>query len=126
MWVEVRGLDGRHGSVLAERALAAVRAVAGVEDAHVHLPWSRIVVTAGAAAPSPDALCRFVDDAEKASNTEVSGRRPIDLPGDAVLVTRAVGAAAACVGLGVALAGRFLRLPRLPAALASGRTRSLP
>ncbi|QHE71023.1 putative cation-transporting ATPase I [Rhodococcus sp. WAY2] len=121
MWVEVRGLDGPHGSVLAERALAAVRAVPGVEDAQVHRPWSRIVVTAGAAAPSPEALCRVVAAAETASVTKASGQRPIDLPGDdVVLVARAVGAAAATVGLGVALAGRLLRLPRLPAVLASG------
>ncbi|QTJ68040.1 cation-translocating P-type ATPase [Rhodococcus sp. ZPP] len=121
IWVEVRGLDGPYGSVLAERALSAVRAAPGVEDAQVHRPWSRIVVTAGTAAPSPEALCRVVAAAETAAITKASGQRPIDLPGDdVVLLARAIGAAAVSVGLGVALAGRVLRLPRLPAVLASG------
>ncbi|ABG94949.1 metal cation transporting ATPase, P-type ATPase superfamily protein [Rhodococcus jostii RHA1] len=120
-WIEVRGLDGPHGPAVAERALSAVRAVPGVERAELHRPWSRLVVTVGPDGPSSQTLCRVVDEAETAVDTEASGRCPIDLPGDdAVLVARVVGAAVSTLGLGVALVGRFLRLPRLPAALASG------
>ncbi|MDF3311592.1 cation-translocating P-type ATPase [Rhodococcus sp. T2V] len=120
-WIEVRGLGGPHGPAVAERALSAVRAVPGVERAELHRPWSRLVVTVGPDGPSSQTLCRVVDEAETAVDTAASGRCPIDLPGDdAVLVARVVGAAVSTLGLGVALVGRFLRLPRLPAALASG------
>ncbi|WP_430459372.1 cation-translocating P-type ATPase [Rhodococcus opacus] len=120
-WVEVRGLVGPQGPEVADRVLSAVRTLPGVEAADVHRPWSRIVVSAGPDGPSEETLCRVVDDNDTATATKISDHRPIDLPGDdVVLVARAVGAAAATVGLGVALAGRFLRLPRLPTALASG------
>ncbi|MFD9668411.1 HAD-IC family P-type ATPase [Rhodococcus sp. NPDC059968] len=125
-WVEVRGLDGPHGPELAERALSAVRAAPGVEEAELHRPWSRLVVSASPDGPTDETLCRVVAEAETDTNTEASEasgqrQRPVDLPGDdAVLAARAVGAAASTLGFGLALVGRFLRLPRLPAALASG------
>ncbi|WP_068156508.1 cation-translocating P-type ATPase [Rhodococcus phenolicus] len=121
IWVEVRGLDGPHGSQVAERALAAVRSTPGVDDAVLHRPWSRIVVSTGSDGPDPATLCRIVDKAEIDEHTTRSGNRPVNLPGDdAVLAARAAGAAVSILGFGVALAGRFLRLPRLPAAIASG------
>ncbi|RZL82466.1 MAG: cation-translocating P-type ATPase [Rhodococcus sp. (in: high G+C Gram-positive bacteria)] len=121
IWVEVRGLDGPHGPELAARALSAVRAVPGVEKAELHRPWSRLVVSAGPDGPTPETLRRVVGEAETAADAEASAQRPFDLPGDdAVLVARAVGAAASTLGLGVALVGRFLRLPRLPVVLAAG------
>ena len=120
VWVEVRGLAGPRGPEVAERALTAVRATAGVEAAQLHRPWSRIVVSTDPDGPTPEALCRVVAGAENDSEATTSALCPIDLPGDdAVLVTRAVGAAVSTVGFGVALAGRVLRLPRLPGALAA-------
>ncbi|MFF0817145.1 cation-translocating P-type ATPase [Rhodococcus sp. NPDC003318] len=130
-WVEVRGLDGPHGPEVAAQALAAVRCLPGVEDAQMHSPWSRIVVSTGPNGPSAQTLCRVVAEAERtgadnaeATNAEasgMSGERPVDLPGDdTVLLTRTMAAAASAVGLGAALAGRLLRLPGLPRVLASG------
>lgn len=119
-WIEVRGLDGPDGASLAQRVLSTVRASPGVRRAELHRPWSRVVVTTDPSGPTPEALARIVADAEKASGTSGSATRPMDLPGDdAVLAGRAVAATAATVGWGLALAGRFLRLPRLPAAVAA-------
>ncbi|ANS31417.1 metal cation transporting ATPase [Rhodococcus opacus] len=120
IWIEVRGLDGPHGQALAERVLTAVRASPGVQRAELHRPWSRIVVSADRSGPTPGALRRIVEDAEKSFGASGSTFRRIDLPGDdAVLAGRVVAAAATLVGCGVTLAGRYLRLPRLPAAVAA-------
>ncbi|MGW5149840.1 cation-translocating P-type ATPase [Rhodococcus koreensis] len=120
IWVEVHGLHGPYGPDIAKRALSAVRALPGVEAADVHRPWSRIVVATGPDGPTEETVRRVVDEVDTGTATAAKGR-PIDLPGDnVVLVARAVAAAATTVGLGVALVGRLLRVPRLPVALASG------
>ncbi|MDV7091155.1 cation-translocating P-type ATPase, partial [Rhodococcus opacus] len=70
--------------------------------------------------PTPQMLCRVIGGAESVAPTTISAQRPLDLPGDdAVLIARAVGAAVSTVGFGVALAGRFLSLPRLSGAAAA-------
>ncbi|MFZ2173474.1 MAG: cation-translocating P-type ATPase [Rhodococcus sp. (in: high G+C Gram-positive bacteria)] len=119
-WIEVRGLDSPNGQALGERVLETVRSAPGTQQAELHRPWSRIVVTSDGSGPTPDALCRIVADTEKSFSSAGSASRPLDLPGDdVVLAGHLVAAGTALAGLGVTLGGRVLRLPRLPGAVAA-------
>lgn len=115
-WIEVRGLDGEQGAAIAADVLAAVRATPGVHQAFLNPHLARLVVTLDVAdAPSVARLCRIVADAERRGRTRPSRRHPVSLPGDdAVLMGRMVAAAATTAGLGLAMTGSLLRLPRLP------------
>lgn len=115
-WIEIRGLHGP-GAVERERVvLDALRSQPGVISATLNRPLSRLVVEIdGDSASLPD-LCRAVDDAEKRCGD--AAQRAASLPGDGLLLaTRAVLLGANAAGLGIALAGRALRLPRAPIAV---------
>ncbi len=113
-WIEVRGLDSEHASVIAADVLAAVRATPGVRQAFVNFTLARLVVTVEADGPSATELCRIVADAER-DRTRAARQHPASLPGDdALLMARMVAASAATVGLGLSLTGSLMRLPRLP------------
>ncbi|MGX7731641.1 HAD-IC family P-type ATPase [Rhodococcus sp. 2H158] len=119
IWLEVRGLNSPDGDRVAEQIRRAVRAAPGVEQAQVHRPWSRVVITPGPVGPDRQVLRRIVDGVERDCALDLSGRGR-DLPGDDIVLTRRlVAAAAAASGLAAALAGRYLRLPRLPGVLAA-------
>ncbi|EME64194.1 metal cation transporting ATPase [Rhodococcus ruber BKS 20-38] len=119
IWIEVRGLNGPDGDRIAEQIRQALLAVPGVEQVQVHRPWSRAVIFAGAVGPDPQALRRIVDVVERDCAVDRSGHGR-DLPGDdVVLARRLMTAAAAGSGLAAALAGRYLRLPRVPGAFAA-------
>jgi cation-transporting P-type ATPase I len=117
-WIAVRGLDGARDGELGRAVLEAVRAHPGVTSASLNYPLSRVIVDIGADVSLRD-LCRIVDKAEKAEKpgraSEDAKARPPSLPGDGVVAaTRAVTVAATAAGLGIAVAGRALRWPRLP------------
>ncbi len=117
-WIEVRGLEGEHASVIAADVLAAVRATPGVRQAFLNFTLARLVVTLdtdAADGPSAAELCRIVADAERRDRTRAARQHPTSLPGDdALLMARMVAATAASVSLGLSLTGSLLRLPRLP------------
>jgi cation-transporting ATPase I len=117
-WIEVRGLESEHASVIAADVLAAVRATPGVRQAFLNFTLARLVVTLDtdvAAGPSAAELCRIVADVEQRYRTRGARHHPASLPGDdALLMARMVAATAATVGLGLSLTGSLLRLPRLP------------
>ena len=118
-WIEVRGLDGADGAARGDAILVAVRAMDGVQWAELNRALSRVVLAVDAAGPDLDGLCRLISETERAvgvpPNTAGSVGRPVDLPGDDVILAgRAVAWAAATAGLGQAVAGRVLRWPRLP------------
>ncbi len=114
-WIEVRGLSGPDADVIADTVLDRVRAVPGVLDAVINRSASRVVITVAPDGPAQD-LVAVVGDAERAARTQPATRHhPLTLPGDdAVLVSRALGAAVAAAGLGLSLAGATMRLPGLP------------
>ena len=113
-WIEVRGLDDANAGELGTAVLDAVRAHRGVTSASLNLPLSRVVVTIGDEDTSLRDLCRLVDGAEKRCGSTQNASATA-LPGDGVVAaTRAVTVAANAAGLGIALAGRALRWPRLP------------
>ncbi len=114
-WIEVRGLEGEHGSAIAADVLAAVRAMPGVQQAHLNRTLARVVVTVADDGPSVPELCRTIAGAERRDRTRAGRPLPASLPGDdALLMGRMVAATAASVGLGLSLTGSLLRLPRLP------------
>ncbi|MBF6357150.1 HAD-IC family P-type ATPase [Nocardia higoensis] len=120
MWIDVRGLDTPHGRALGERVLEAVRSTPGVRQAELHRPWSRIVVTSDGSGPAPQALCRIVSAVEKSCGPAGSVGRPVNLPGDdVVLAGHLIAAGTTLTALWVTLGGRLLRLPRLPGAVAA-------
>jgi cation-transporting P-type ATPase I len=123
-WIEVRGLDGPGGAELGRVVVDAVLGRPGVTSASLNRPLSRIVVGLDGDQTSLRQLCRVVDEAEKnwrpidaaGQRTGVTPARPKALPGDGLLmVIRTATATANAAGLGVALAGRAMRWPRLPA-----------
>ena len=122
-WIEVRGLDDEGSDELGELGrvvLDAVRAHPGVTSASLNHPLSRVVVTISGQDTSLRDLCRIVDRAEKRCRS-TKKVPPTTLPGDGVVVaTRAVTVAANAAGLGLALAGRALRWPRLPIGVQAG------
>ncbi len=128
-WIEVRGLDGQHGSELGRIVSKAVRARPGVSSVRLNRPLSRLIVDLASGAgdePSLGELCRVVTDAEKqfaaawpdaAAESIDDATRPeqVSLPADVlVLTSRALGVGATAAGLGVALIGRTLRWPAAP------------
>ncbi|MGZ8801042.1 MAG: HAD-IC family P-type ATPase [Mycobacterium sp.] len=118
-WIEVRGLGGEHGSAIAAEVLKAVRSTPGVRDVLLIRSAARVVVTVDPDGPSAAQLCRIVTESERRSSADGFRHQPTSLPGDdEVLVARAVAAAAATAGFGLALTGSVLRLPGLPDLLA--------
>lgn len=118
-WIEVRGLSGTGGRQLGRQVLDAVRAVPGVSAAALNFPLSRVVIE------SEDvplrSLCDVISNAEKAFRASggARGPKPVDLPGDGVLMAqRAAAVAANAAGLGVAAAGRALVWARIPGSIA--------
>src|SRR5574340_441288 len=123
-WIEVCGLDGPGGQAVGTRVVDAVRSAPGVQWAELNRALSRIVVSIAIDGPSLRALCEVVAGAERGareSGTDDRRRtRAADLPGDdVVLAEKAIAVAAGAVGLTVALAGRVIRLPRLPGFVAA-------
>ncbi|MGH3635927.1 MAG: cation-translocating P-type ATPase, partial [Mycobacterium sp.] len=126
-WIEVRGLDGPHAAERGRAVLDAVRAYPGVASATLNRPLSRIVVNLDGDRVSLRDLCKVVDDTEKqvtgfapGTGAQRSDRsaRPKPLPGDGLLLaTKAVAVGATATGMGLALAGRALRWPGLPASV---------
>ncbi|MGH3530726.1 MAG: HAD-IC family P-type ATPase, partial [Mycobacterium sp.] len=127
-WIEVRGLDRRDGAELGRVVADAVQARPGVTSVSLNRPLSRLVVGLDGEATSLRDLCRVVDDAEKRcrpidgteGHAKVSqgdgAASPKALPGDGLLLaTRALAVGATAAGMGVAVAGRALRLRGLPA-----------
>ncbi|ORW29350.1 haloacid dehalogenase [Mycobacterium paraense] len=113
-WIEVRGLDDANPGDLDAAVLDALRAHPGVSSASLNHPLSRVVITLGDGHTSLRDLCHLIDDAERRCRA-TSKASATTLPGDGVVAaTRAVTLAANAAGLGVALAGRALRWPRLP------------
>ena len=124
-WIEVRGLDGAGGGELGRIVLDAVSTHPGVTSASLNYPLSRVIVSISGKDTSLRDLCRIVDDAEKrcrrTQDITDSAIPPTHLPGDGVvLATRAVTVAGNAAGLGIALAGRALRWPRLPISVLAG------
>lgn len=119
-WIEVRDLDGELGPMVLE----AIRAHPGVATACLNYPLSRVVVGVHGRDASLRDLCRMVENTENRYRSTQESRRPVaapSLPGDGVvLATRAVSLAANAAGLGLALAGRALRWPRLPISVLAG------
>ncbi|ORW14767.1 haloacid dehalogenase [Mycobacterium nebraskense] len=114
-WIEVRGLESEHGTVIAADVLAAVRALPGVQQAYLNRTLARVVVTVADDGPSAAELCRIVANAERRDRRSAGRHLPASLPGDdALLMGRMVAVTAASVGLGLSLTGSLLRLPRLP------------
>ncbi len=128
-WVEVRGLDGPHGSELGRVVSDAVLTRSGVSSARLNRPLSRVIVSwvgSDGDEPSLGELCRLVADAEKEfaaawpdaaaeSIDAATGTDQVSLPADAlVLTSRALGVGATAAGLGIALIGRTLRWPAAP------------
>ena len=113
-WIEVRGLSGPDADAIADEVLTSVQAVPGVLDAVINRSVARVVVTVGPQGPARS-LTRVVAEAERRAGTVPAEHRPLTLPGDdSILISRAIGAAAAAVGLGVSLTGAAMRLPGLP------------
>ena len=122
-WIEVRGLDGEDGRPLGEAVLAAVRDLDGVRGAHLNHSVRRVVVSVDDDGPSMDELCQAVAAAESRHDPSDTDRRPSDLPGDGVVLTgRVVAAAANGAGLCVATAGWLLPWRPLPPGLAAALT----
>lgn len=121
-WIEVRGLDTGDDE-LGPVVLDAVRAHHGVTSASLNYPLSRVVVGISGSDTSLSELCRVVDNAERRCRVGKDASTTGNLPGDGiVLATRALTVATNAAGLGIALTGRALRLPRLPVAIAAGVT----
>ncbi|MDT2007043.1 metal transporter [Rhodococcus opacus] len=119
IWMEVRGLDTPDGPQIGTAVLAAVRAVPGVTAVQLNHALSRIVVTVGDEAPALTQLSNTVRSAENSVRAP-EHERPLDLPGDdVVLAGRLAALALTGVGLGMSAAAAAVRLPRLPAAVAS-------
>nr|WP_135451410.1 cation-translocating P-type ATPase [Mycobacterium sp. DL99] len=117
-WIEVRGLQTEGGRRIGAVVLRELRARPEVRSAQLNYPLSRVVVELDDIDPDGidlPRLCGIVADAESAVGTPTSGPRPNDLPGDGILlVLKGVAAAASGIGIGAAVLGRTLMLPRLP------------
>ena len=122
-WIEVRGLDGTDDGELGRLVLDAIRAQPGVTSASLNYPLSRVVVGISDADTSLRELCRVVENAEKRCRASKDASPVGNLPGDGVvLATRALTMATNAAGLGIAVTGRALRLPRLPVTIAASVT----
>lgn len=123
-WVEVRGLDGADGDELATTVLATTGSLPGVTSVRLNHPLSRLVVGLDAADPdvvSMRELLRVVTDIEnhyRRVSPLPRNSTPTSLPGDGMTqMLRAFTVGANVAGLGLATAGRLLRLPSLPLGL---------
>ncbi|WP_408066058.1 cation-translocating P-type ATPase [[Mycobacterium] zoologicum] len=128
-WVEVRGLDGANGDEVATTVLAAARGLPGVTSVRLNHPLSRLVVGLDSADPdvvSMRELLRVVTDIEhqyRRVSPFPRNSTPTTLPGDGMTqMLRAFTVGANVAGLGLATAGRLLRLPALPLGLEAGVT----
>ena len=123
-WIEVRGLGSAGDGELGRVVLNALRSHPGVTSASLNYPLSRVVVSISGQDTSLRDLCRIVDSAEQRCRRKKdikAATPPTSLPGDGVvLATRAVAVATNVAGLGIALAGRALRWPRLPISVLAG------
>lgn len=121
-WIEVRGLQGDGGKRVETAVLRELRGQPGVRRAHLNRPLSRVIVDIDTDA-DPESidlvrLCDVVAEAERGAATRSETPRPNDLPGDGILLAlKGITAAASGIGIGVAVAGRTLMLPRVPAGL---------
>jgi magnesium-transporting ATPase (P-type) len=120
-WVEVRGLDRADGAERGRFVLDAIRGCHGVTSARLNGPLSQVVVEIDGDHSARPKLCSVVDAAEKrwdqsdGSDTEDGSIRPGALPGDGLLLaTRGLTLGTKAAGLGIAVVGRALRLPRAP------------
>ncbi len=124
-WIEVRGLADAADGALGRAVLDAVLAHPGVTSAKLNYPLSRVVVGINDRDIPLGDLCRIVEEAEKrCPPSQGAGgptAAPTSLPGDGVvLATRAVTVAVNAAGLGIALTGRAMRLPRAPITVLAG------
>lgn len=121
-WIEVRGLQGDDGKRVATAVLRELRGQLGVRRARLNQPLSRVIIDIETDA-DPESidlvrLCDVVAEAEQGAATRSEPPRANDLPGDGVLLAlKGITAAASGIGIGVAVAGRTLMLPRVPAGL---------
>lgn len=121
-WIEVRGLQGDGGKRVETAVLGELRGQPGVRRARLNRPLSRVIVDIDTDA-DPESidlvrLCDVVAEAERGAATRSEPPRPNDLPGDGILLAlKGITAAASGIGIGVAVAGRTLMLPRVPAGL---------
>jgi magnesium-transporting ATPase (P-type) len=120
-WIEVRGLDGTDGAECGRVVLDALADQPGVASARLNRPLSRVVVEIDGDQTSLGDLCSVVDAAEhrwhQANGTDarIGSVHAGSLPGDGLLLaTRAAMVGFNTAGLGIAVAGRALRLPRAP------------
>ncbi|XJF12751.1 cation-translocating P-type ATPase [Mycobacterium sp. AMU20-3851] len=119
-WIEVRGLDTEQHQFIAAALRRDIGGRAGVRSVQVNYPLSRVIVEVGDDLQSPRlaALCEQVAQIEDRYRNTRSAARPVDLPGDGiVLAEKAIAAAASGIGACAAVAGRALRWPRMPAGL---------
>lgn len=119
-WIEVRGLQGDDGKRVATAVLRELRKQPGVRRARLNQPLSRVIIDIETDADPESVdlvrLCDVVAEAEQGAATRSEPRRPNDLPGDGILLAlKGITAAASGIGIGVAVAGRTLMLPRVPA-----------
>lgn len=123
-WIEVRGLADPADGDIGRAVLDAVRRHPGVTSAGLNHSLSRVVVGFDDPEVSLRDLCRVVEGAEKRYRaSRDKSTSPRSLPGDGVvLATRALTVAANAAGLGIALTGRAMRLPRLPVTIAASVT----
>lgn len=121
-WIEVRGLQGDDGKRVETAVLRELRGQPGVRRARLNRPLSRVIVDIDTDA-DPESidlvrLCDVVAEAEQGAATRSEPPRPNDLPGDGILLAlKGITAAASGIGIGVAVAGRTLMLPKVPAGL---------
>ncbi|OBF27658.1 haloacid dehalogenase [Mycobacterium sp. ACS4331] len=122
-WIEVRGLNTDDGPRIGSAVLRRLRACPGLRWARLNVPLSRVIIELDDThldAPDLSRLCELVAEGESeavpAASRRVAGDRPTDLPGDGILLAlKGIAVLASGVGLGTAVAGRMLALPRAPA-----------
>lgn len=119
-WIEVRGLQGADGERIGAAVVRELRRHPGVRRARLNRPLARVIVDIEADADPASVdlarLCDLVAEAEGQPAARTAARRPNDLPGDGILLAlKAISAATSGIGIGVAVAGRTLMLPRVPA-----------
>ena len=113
-WIEVRGLDARNADGLGRAVLAALRSHPDVVSARLNIPLCRAIVDI-ADGTDVGQVCAVIAAAERRS-PPTQKHPPIDLPADpGAVAAAAVSAAANGIGLAIALAGRAVVWPRLPA-----------
>ncbi len=119
-WIEVRGLDTEQHRLIAADLRSDIGDRAGVRSVQVNYPLSRVIVEVGDDPESPrmSALCELVAQIEDKYRHCGTTTRPVDLPGDGIVLTeKAIAAAASGIGVCAAVAGRVLHWPRMPAGL---------